>query len=144
MPTAALTYDNPYGPTDVMRLQDEFSALCASLADEGERQLRAALAKLAPGDRRLMRAEFAPITQRLDHDPTGNTTTLVLEQDPPKVWTVERGGPEDTLDAAAAAALVRAGAGPCLFGAHAGEPCPVSLCDACHPESWATDTVPAR
>lgn len=123
---------------------DHMHQALAELDQQLERVLRAELAKLAPHERRLFRAELAPTTQYLQANPAQpHLVDVVVECDPPRVWLVAPGSPEDDLTTEQATMLVKAGAGACRFDSDGD--CAVALCDACHPEEWAgrTDTVVA-
>lgn len=135
MPTATLTTSPT---TSAERASEQMHVLLAELNMELERMLRAELAKLPPQDRRLFRAELAPIDQRLERDDHSNEVRLVLVCDPPRIWMVEPGSDADDLTVEQATMLVKAGAGACRFDTDGDGDCHVALCDACHPEAWAS------
>ena len=137
MPTAQLVYDDRHqSHTAIEHMQVQTAEAYAALHRDLETALRLELAKLAPQDRRLFRAELAPIQSGVDHDTIAGTWTMWLECDPPRTWLVERGSDDDNLTDEQAAELVKAGAGLCRFGGTTTEPCDTDVCDACHPEAW--------
>ena len=137
MPTAQLVYDDRHQPIAAMEhLHVKTAEAYAAIQQQVETALRLELAKLPPQDRRLFRAELAPIESSVDHDTDRGTWTMVLECAPPKTWLVERGSDDDNMTAEQAALLVKAGAGLCRFDTDGEGDCHVALCDHCHPEAW--------
>lgn len=131
MPTVQT--DMPAGPHASLELMHEASStMLAALHRQIETVLVACLASVGPGQRRLFRAELAPIDTRVE-----NLTTLVAECDPPRMWFVEAGSPEDNMSAENAAILVKAGAIACQFDGDGVGDCAMALCDFCHPDQWA-------
>lgn len=117
----------------VTALQDHMHAMLAELNRQLEVALLVELAKLEPAERRLFRAELAPIQTAMD-ETSYNVATMVATCDPPRVWLVERGSDDDNLTDEQATALIKAGAGACRFSSDGD--CTVALCDYCHPEAW--------
>ncbi len=137
MPTAQLVYDDRQQPSHAIEyLQVKTSEAYAAIQQQVETALRIELAKLAPQDRRLFRAELAEIQSGVDHDTIAGTWTMWLQCDPPKTWVVERGSDDDNMTDEQAAQLVKAGTGSCRFDGTDSEPCATDVCDACHPEAW--------
>lgn len=134
MPTAQLTYDDNPGAAAVEHMQREFGAALAEISRQVEIALVVELAKLAPQERRLFRAELQEIQSNVNHDTTTGTWTTEVWCDPPKVWMVERGSPEDNMTDEQACMLIKAGAAQCRFDTDGD--CHVALCDHCHPEAW--------
>lgn len=138
MPTATATIERHQAIWPAMA-EDQMNAMLADLNTQLERMLCAELAKLAPGDRRLFRAELGAISTCIVDDATLQSRGAIKMAawcDPPKVWLVERGSDDDWLDDEQAAALVKAGAGVCRFDTNGDGDCVVALCDHCHPEGW--------
>ena len=84
--------------TPAALMDDQLGAALAELNWQIEMTLVVELAKLPPGERRLFRAELAPIETHLDGTTSSsNMVTLVAECDPPKMWLVEPGSDDDNL-----------------------------------------------
>lgn len=115
------------------QMNEHLTAALAELNDQLDEVLAAELARLQPWERRLFRADLAPIRQHIEGH--ANHVVIVLECDPPRVYLVAPGSPEDSLTTEQATRLVKAGAGACTFATDGD--CQVALCDACHPEQWA-------
>lgn len=85
MPTAQLVYDDRHqSHAAIEHMQVQTAEAYAALHRDLETALRLELAKLAPQDRRLFRAELAPIQSGVDHDTIAGTWTMWLECDPPR------------------------------------------------------------
>jgi hypothetical protein len=136
MPTAQLVYDDHQAHYAIERMHIETAGAMEVLQQQIETVLRIELAKLAPQDRRLFRAELAEIRSSVNHDTKAGTWTLVLEADPPRTWLVERGSDDDTMSDENAAMLIKAGAGSCRFDSDGDGDCAVALCDFHYPEAW--------